>query len=293
MDSLPPTEGGIALVTDAAPGYFETVGTSIRRGRAFTTNEGFGTEPVVIVNEELAETIWPGVDAVGRCLVVAGVNEDACAQVVGIAQNVHQMRLKEDAISQVYVPWGQNRPGIEGSVLLVRATDDDDPRSVVPALIHVLRRAAPELQSVEIETFEELLDPQVRPWRVGATLFGLFGMTVVAVGAIGLFSIVSYLATQRTHELGVRIALGARRGHVLSLVMGSGLRIAIAGTVVGSAVSIAIGPFLQPLLFDNRARDPWNLITVAAGLLVVAAVASLWPSWRASRVDPLQALRHD
>jgi predicted permease len=292
IDSLPPPEGGLALVTDATPGYFETVGTRIRRGRAFTTSEGFGTEPVIIVNETLAETIWPGVDAIGRCLVLAGVNDNACARVVGIAENVHQMELKENAISQVYVPWGQNRSSIEGSVLLVRA-QDDDPRTLVPALTGVLRRAAPGLQSVEIQTFEELLDPQVRPWRVGATLFGLFGMIVVAVAAIGLFSILSYLVTQRTHELGVRIALGARRWHVLRLIMGSGLRTATAGTVIGIAVSIAIGPLLQPLLFDHPARDPGMLAAVAAGLLVVAAAASLWPSWRATSIDPLLALRAD
>lgn len=290
LDSLPPAKGGITMVTDAALAYFETVGTRILRGRAFSASDGFGTEPVVIVNETLARTIWPGVDAIGRCLVLAGVNDGACARVVGVAQDVHHMMLDEDSFNQSYIPWGQRRRAIEGSVLLVRASGDDA-RALVPALDGVLRRAAPDMRSVEIRTFEELLDPQVRPWRVGATLFGLFGVIVVVVAAIGLFSVVSYLVTRRTHELGVRIALGAQRRHVLGLVVGSGLRTAIAGTVVGSAVSMAIAPLIQPLLFDNRARDPWMLTAVAAGLLVVATAASLWPSWRATRVDPLLALR--
>ena len=154
-------------------------------------------------------------------------------------------------------------------------------------------RTVPSVQFVDIKTFTEALDPQVRPWRVGATLFGLFGAIVVAVAAIGLFSVVSYLVTQRTHELGVRIALGARSGQVLRLILGSGLRTATVGAVIGSVVSIAIGPFVQPLLFDNRARDPWMLAGVAAGLMLVASAASLLPSWRATRVDPLQALRAD
>jgi predicted permease len=290
LDSLPPAKGGITMVTDAAPGYFETTGTRILRGRGFDTSDGFGTEPVVIVNETLARTIWPGVDPIGRCLVLAGVNEGACARVVGIAQDVHHMTLEEDSFNQSYIPWGQRAGAVQGSVLLVRASGDDA-GSLVPALTGILRESAPELRSVEIRTFEQLLDPQVRPWRVGATLFGLFGAIVVAVAAIGLFSVVSYLVTQRRHELGVRIALGARRRHVLGLVMGSGLRTAIAGTAAGSVVSIAIAPFLQPLLFDNRARDPWLLAMVAGGLLVVAAAASLWPSWRATRVEPLVALR--
>jgi predicted permease len=289
-DSLLPAKGGITMVTDAAPAYFETVGTRILRGRGFTAGDGFGTEPVVIVNETLAKTIWPGADPIDRCLVLAGVNDGACARVVGIAQDVHHMTLREDAFNQSYIPWGQDRRAIEGSVLLVRASGNDA-AALIPALNGVLRRSAPEMRSVEIKTFEQLLDPQVRPWRVGATLFGLFGAIVMVVAAIGLFSVVSYLVTQRTHEFGVRTALGARRRHVLSLVMESGLRTAIAGTVVGSVVSIAIAPFLQPLLFGNRARDPWLLATVAAVLLVVAAAASLWPAWRATRVDPLLALK--
>ena len=291
LDSLLPSKGGRAIVTDAAPGYFETVGTRILRGRAFTMKEGFGTEPVVIINKTMAEAIWPDVDPIGHCLVLSGVTGDACARVVGIAQDVHHMMLKENALSQCYVPWGQDRGAIEGSLLLVRARDDA--RTVSLALNDVLRRAVPGMRFVEIKTFEEALDPQVRPWRVAATLFGLFGAIVVAVAAIGLFGVVSYLVTQRTHEIGIRIALGAQQGQVMRLIMGSGLRTAIVGAAVGSAVSVAIGPVIQPLLFDNRARDPVMLAAVAAGLLVVAAAASLWPSWRATRVDPLLALRAD
>lgn len=289
IDSLP-AKGGRPLVTAAGPEYFETVGTRMLRGRTFTTADGFGTEPVVIVNKTMADIIWPGVDAIGRCIVFGG-NDAPCARVVGIVQDVHHMGLKEPALSQCYVPWGQDRRFIEASTLLVRVKDNA--AAVVPALNDILRRTAPDLESVSIKTFEETLDPQVRPWRVGATLFGLFGAIVVAVAAIGLFSVVSYLVTQRTHELGVRIALGARSAQVLRLVMGNGLRTAMVGALVGGAVSLAIAPLVQPLLFDNRARDPLLLAVVALGLLGVAAAASLWPSWRATRVDPLLALRAD
>ncbi|HEX5439195.1 MAG TPA: ADOP family duplicated permease [Gemmatimonadaceae bacterium] len=289
-DSLPPGAGGIAIVTAAAPGYFETVGTRMLHGRTFSTDDAFGTEPVVIVNQTMAKALWPGDDAIGRCIMLGRLHGGPCTRVVGVAQDVHHVALKEDALNQVYVPWGQDRHFIAGSVLLVRS-NDDDATALVPELTGLLRHAAPDMQSVEIKTFEQLLDPQVRPWRVGATLFTLFGAIVVVVAAIGLFSVVSYLVTQRTHELGVRIALGARRAHVLRLIMGSGLRTAIVGAVVGGAAAIAIGPLVQPLLFDNRARDPWMLAAVATGLLVVAAAASLWPSWRATRVDPLISLR--
>ena len=291
LDSLPSGKGGIALLVAAAPRYFETVGTRILRGRGFEASDGTGAEAVVVVNETMARTLWPGADAIGRCVVLAVANADACARVVGIAQDVHHMTLKEDALSQAYVPWGQNPRFVGGSVLLVRG--QADAAKLVPALTDVVRRSTPAVRSLQIRSFEELLDPQVRPWRVGATVFGLFGMIVVVVAAIGLFSVVSYLVTQRTHELGVRIALGAQRGQVLRLIIGGALRTAILGALIGGVLSVVIGPVIQPLLFDNAARDPRLLSAVALGLLVVAVASSAWPAWRATRVDPLLALRSD
>jgi len=135
-------------------------------------------------------------------------------------------------------------PGLDS-----RPAGKADASTLAPALSEVVRRASPTVRALEVKSFEELLDPQVRPWRVGAPLFGLFGMIVVVVAAIGLFSVVSYLVTQRTHELGVRIALGAQRGQVVRLVMRGALRTAV--------------------------------------------VASVWPAWRATRLDPLLALRAD
>ena len=290
-DSVPSGKDGMALLVAAAPHYFETVGTRILRGRGIEERDVSGAEPVVVVNETMARALWPGEDAIGRCVVLRVAKADACARVVGIARDVHQMTLKEDALNQAYVPWGQDRRLVGGSVILVRGQSDAS--RLIPALTDVVRRSAPGVQSLQIRSFEELLDPQVRPWRVGATVFGLFGAIVVLVAAIGLFSVVSYLVTQRTHELGVRIALGARRGQVLRLIMGGALRTALIGAVLGGTVTVAIGPALQPLLFDNTGRDPLLLAAVAIGLLVVAIVASAWPAWRATRVDPLLALRSD
>jgi len=291
LDSLPSAKGGIALLVAAAPHYFETVGTRILRGRGFDASDATGAQPLVVVNETMARTLWPGADAIGRCVVLAVANADACARVVGIAQDVHHMTLKEDALNQAYVPWGQNPRLLTGSVLLVRGQTDASP--LIPALTEVVRHSAPSVRSLQIRSFEELLDPQVRPWRAGATLFGLFGAIVVVVAAIGLFSVVSYLVTQRTHELGVRIALGAQRGQVLRLIMGGALRTAGLGALIGAALSVLIGPAIQPLLFDNAAGDPMLLSLVALGLLVVAVASSAWPAWRATRVDPLLALRAD
>jgi predicted permease len=288
-DSLPAASGGRPLVTSAGPRYFETVGTRILRGRGFVAADAADIVPVVILNKTMAELIWPGADAIGRCIMLSAAPDAPCARVVGVVQDVHHMSLKEPALAQCYIPWGQDKRFVDGSLLLVRARGEA--RALVPALKTVLRSTVPGLRSVDIETLEQVLDPQIRPWRVAATLFGLFGTIVITVAAIGLFSVVSYLVTQRTHELGVRIALGAQRGHILTHTMGSGLRTAAMGIVAGGALSLAIAPLVQPLLFDNGARDPVLLGVLGAGLLGVSAAASLWPSWRATRVDPLIALR--
>jgi putative ABC transport system permease protein len=278
------------LVTAADAQYFETVGTRVLRGRAFTAEDRGGSDPVVIVNETMANQLWPGADAIGRCIVF-GATGSPCARVVGVAQNVHQMSLKEQPLPQCYIPWGLNGGFIDRSRLLVRASGDA--HALIPALNDVLRRSAPAIRSAEIKTLEETLDPQVRPWRVGAILFGLFGASVMVVAAIGLFSLVSYLVLQRTHEIGVRIALGAQASHVMRLVVIGSVRMALAGAALGAVMSLALGPVIQPLLFDNSANDLPLLAALGACLLGVAVVASAWPSLRAARVDPVLSLRVD
>jgi ABC-type antimicrobial peptide transport system permease subunit len=199
--------------------------------------------------------------------------------------------LKEEVAMQYYVPYGLD-PRVSGaSVLLVRTSTD--PREIVPALTDLLRRVAPTARSATIQTLEEALDPQVRPWRVGVLLFTLFGVLVMGVAAVGLFSVVSYLVAQRTHELGVRIALGAKRAQILRLVMSGGLRTALMGGLLGACLSFAAAPLAEPLLFDNPARDPILILSVVIGLLAVAGLASLLPAWQATRVDPLLSLRAD
>jgi predicted permease len=287
-DSLVQEAGIRPIVTAASPGYFATVGTRIVRGRDFSPNEGAGTEPVVVVGETMARELWPRGDPIGHC-VIFGNKEPACARVIGVVQDVHHVSLREPGLPQCYIPWGQDVRFIDGSVLLVRARGDA--RDLIPGVMQLLHRVGTELRAVDVQTLEQALDPQVRPWRVGATLFGLFGAIVALVAAIGLFSVVSYLVAQRTREIGIRIALGAQRANVLRLVLGSGLRTASVGALLGGGVAMAIAPFVQPLLFDNRARDPWLLGGVVVGLLATAFMASLLPSLRATRVDPLLALR--
>ena len=146
---------------------------------------------------------------------------------------------------------------------------------------------------VNVRGVSTTLDYVLRPWRLGATMFTLFGVLALVVASVGLYGVIAYSVTQRTHEMGVRAALGAKRGDLLRLVVGEGMRITVIGIVLGAAVSLAAGKFMAALLFGVSARDPGTFVLVAAVLLGVAGIASLVPAWRAARADPTSALRAD
>jgi ABC-type antimicrobial peptide transport system permease subunit len=146
---------------------------------------------------------------------------------------------------------------------------------------------------VRVRPFEELVDRQRRSWRVGATMFGAFGVLALVVAAVGLYGVIGYNVAQRMHELGVRVALGAERRDVMGLVVGQGMKVALAGLLIGGGVAFYAARWIQPLLFQLSARDPATYATVAVTLLVVALLASLIPATRASRADPNVVLRSD
>jgi predicted permease len=287
-DSLPPARGGGPYINAVGPDYFETVGTRLVRGRAFTAADHEGSPRVVIVNETMARTLWPNEDPVSKCLIIADGN--ACTPVVGMVRDARRWKLREDPAMQFYVPYGQEN-GIAGWMLLVRPHGDVE--SFAGALRAALVRFAPDARLIEVNTLASAIDPQIRPWRVGALMFGLFGVLALVVAAVGLFSVASYLVAQRTHELGVRIALGARPSQILRLVLGGALVRAAVGVATGAAFALAVGPLLQPFLFETVARDPLILGIVALALLSTTLLAGAVPSWRACRVDPALALRAD
>jgi ABC-type antimicrobial peptide transport system permease subunit len=151
----------------------------------------------------------------------------------------------------------------------------------------------PGVSYVTVTPLTKILEPNVRPWRLGATMFALFGGLALLLAAVGLYSVIAYNVTQRSHELGVRIALGAQGRDVLRLVVGSGLRVAIAGIVIGGSIALVAGRFIAPLLYHVSPKDPLIYVTAAVTLLAVAMLASLIPARRATRVDPNVALRAD
>ena len=286
-DSLPQIGTGgpyIAAVTDD---YFATAGTRLLRGRAFTSADRAGSERVAIVNLTMANALWPAGDAIGQCLLIGADPAVPCARVVGVVEEARRMELRERPAMQYYVPFGQEQ-GIGGTKLFVRPRGDA--LAFIEPLRRELQRLRPSLGYVDIATLQESVDPQLRSWRLGATMFGMFGALALLVAAVGLYSVLAYLVLQRTHEIGVRIALGARPKDVVRLVARHGATAAVLGASIGLALALIGGRFIEPLLFETSPRDPVVLATVIAVLLVAAALASLVPARRATAVEPARAL---
>jgi putative ABC transport system permease protein len=209
-----------------------------------------------------------------------------------VVETARQSRLIEPEKAQYYLPLDRMpSSGWPPGAIVVRS----DPK-VRPLVAGEIRRAIQQQFPggyPMIQQMSEMIDPQYRPWRLGATLFSLFGVLALVVAAVGIYSTVSYTVNQRTHEFGVRIALGARVADILRQVVVDGLRTVIAGVVVGIVLALAAGRLIASLLYGVAPRDPLAMVLVATLLIAIAIVAALSPAWRASRVDPVAALRAD
>jgi len=286
-DSIPVLPGGGPYITAVGPDYFATMGTSIRQGRAFDDRDREGSESVVIVSETMARSLWPGRTALGECVHVFA-RTAPCARVVGVAADIHRSGLKEEPSMQYYVPIGQER-GFSGSYLLVRARD---PQSFSwTALREALQRADPGVRSVDVRLLADGLDEQVRPFKLGMMAFGLGAALALVVASLGLYSVMAHAVAWRRHEIGVRMALGARPQEIAGLVVSRGAKLATMGIGGGLVIALAARPWVEPRLFETSARDPIVLVGVVAVLEIVALLAGWIPARRAVGVSPTEALR--
>ena len=288
-DSLPVLGGGGPYISVVTSDYFDVMQTRIVAGRAFDDTDRAGSERVTIVNEPMARALWPNEPAVGKCMYIFN-DSLPCARVVGVVAEMRRNALREPAAMQYYVPYGQE-VGIGGSALMVQPSGP--PQDFVPQLQRIVRELDPSALFTRAELMQDALDPLLRQWKLGAMLFGVFGLVALGIAAVGLYSVIGYLVAQRTSEFGVRLALGATSGRIMSLVLRSGLTVVVAGLLAGIVASLLAGQFIEPLLFETSVRDPFVAGVVVATLLAVAVVACLIPAARASRVDPVTALRSD
>ena len=288
-DSIPVLPGGGPYITAVGANYFATIGTQIRRGRAFEASDDENSEPVAIVSETMASALWPGRDAIGECLNISS-RTAPCARVVGISADIHRSGLKEDPSMQYYVPIGQER-GFSGSYLLVRPSSNETLSWT--SLREALQRTDPSIGSIDVRLLANGLDEQVRPFRLGMIAFTLGASLALIVAALGLYSVMSHAVAWRRHEIGVRMALGARPQEIATFVVSRGARLATVGIGAGLVIALAARSWVEPRLFDTSARDPVVLVGVAVVLELVALLAGWIPARRAVAVSPTEALRAD
>jgi predicted permease len=268
--------------------YFATLGTRVIRGRGISEDDTPHAQRVAVVSENMGKALWPGRDPIGQCFRI-GTDTVPCTYVVGIAENIKEQSLAADSGYYYYLSWKQFNPTSGG--LFVRA--NGDATRYTEAVRRRLQREMPGASYVTITPFGDVIGNVTRSWQLGATMFVAFGMLALVLAAIGLYSVIAYNVAQRTHELGVRVALGARGPDVVRLVVSDGLKVAVAGVAIGVVVALWAGRWVKPLLFGVSANDPFVFTLVATTLLVVAVAASWIPALRASRVDPNVALRTD
>ncbi len=276
-------EGFIRVVSD---GYFGTMGIQLKEGRDFTGSDDAASEPVVIVNESLARTLWPGRDPVNQ-IVARGGNAGG-SRVIGVVADVRHGTLEHAFTNEIYFPMRQFRD--MGSVNLVVRTDMPIPQ-LAASTRGALGAMAPEAAKQHWRTLQELIDKVASPRRFVVILLGGFTVFSLALAALGIYALVSYGVSQRTQEIGIRLALGAPVGAIRGQILRGTLLLAGAGMVIGAIGAVMLVPSLHGMLFGVSWADPTSFAGAMAILVLAAICAGYFPARRASRVDPSVALR--
>ena len=280
-----------------SPEYFNVVQTRILRGRGFTESDAGNAPPVAVVSQAMARALWPGRDPLGQCMQVTwqlpadNAPTSGCTTVVGVAEDAAYQGLTDEQRFVYYLNQEQMPPGWARAVLV--RLKGEPTAAEVERVRSALQRVMPGDGMVTLRKLKDVVEDQSRSWRLGTTLFVAFGGLAVVVAAVGLYGVIGYTIAQRMHELGMRIALGARASHILRLVLGQGVWFAAAGAAIGLLIALFASRFVEPLLYKQSARDPLIYIGVAMMMILVGLVASAVPAWRAIRADPNRALRTD
>ena len=268
------------------PGYIRTMKIPLRAGREFTEHDTAQSQKVLIVNETMARRLWPDRDPLGQ-IALLGREE---WQVVGVVGDVRHGALEQAAGLEMYFPMAQNRDW-NSMELVVRAKLPIE--SLVPGVRAALRSVDPDLPTSDFQPLEELVDRAVSPRRFVTALLGVFSLLALILASLGIYGVISYSVTQRTNEIGIRIALGAQTSAVLKLIVGQGVKLALIGLGIGLAAAFVLTRVLSTLLFGVGATDPLTFTGIALLLISVALLACYIPARKATKVDPMIALRYE
>ena len=281
----PGPHGDIGYVS---PNYFATLKIPLRSGRVFTEQDQQGSEPVVVIDETLARQYWPNENPIGKHM--GRGRRASWAAIVGVVEHAKSSDLSGDVVKgKYYYPLFQQT--IPFTTFVVRS--QSDPARLAGAMRDAVRAVNPALAVSRQKTLRDMVANSLAPRRFVVTLLGVFAGMALLMAVLGLYGVISYSVTQRTQEIGIRMALGAQRSEVLGLVIGQGMRLAIAGAVIGLAVSVAFSRLLKNQLFHVSAFDPLTFSVMALVLIGAALLASYIPARRATRVDPMDALRYE
>jgi putative ABC transport system permease protein len=283
------------VVTRAVhPHYFRTMGIRLLQGRALDERDRADTPNVAVISETMARKHWPGEDPVGRRITpgpATSTNPDDWITVVGVVQDVRQVELGAEPKPQMYVPYAQGWSAFAPRYLIV--STGVEPLGLASAVRGAVWSIDRDQPVADVRTMEEVLSASLARQRFSTLLLGVFGAVALLLAAVGIYGVMSYSVAQRTHEIGVRMALGAQRGDVLKLAVGQGLKLILVGVGVGLVAAFALTRVMESLLFGISATDPATFVAIPVVLVAAGLLASYVPARRATKVDPMIALRYE
>jgi putative ABC transport system permease protein len=289
----PPDEQPIVITRVISPEYFRTMNTPVLKGRQFSPQDTPDVTGVVIVSETTARQYWPGEDAIGKRIKMGGFNSDApWLSVVGIVKDVRQFELDIDPKPQVYFPYTQLPYSFLAPRDLVVRTSAD-PLSLAAAVRNEVWAVDKDQPVSNITTMAEILSGSLAKQRFNTLLFAIFAAVALVLAAVGIYGVISYSVTQRTHEIGIRMALGASQKDVMRLVVGQGFKLVSIGVAIGLVSAFILTRLMASMLFGVGATDPITFLAISAVLVAVAMLASYVPARKATKVDPMIALRYE
>jgi putative ABC transport system permease protein len=268
-----------------SPGYFYTLGIPVLKGRTFTDHDDAQAPKVAVVNEALARRLWPAEDPIGKQFPPPRGN----MTVVGVVGNTRHEGLSQETEAEFYVPYLQSP--CDSMQLAVRTAGDPD--SIISAVRAQVRAVDPDQPLYHVATLEQTLSESLAPRRFNMLLLGIFAGIALALATVGIYGVMAFSVTQRTHEIGIRMALGAQKSDILRLVVGQGMILALIGVGIGIAGALALTRFIASMLYGVKPTDLQTFIGVSLVLIIVALLACYIPARRATKVDPMTALRYE
>jgi putative ABC transport system permease protein len=273
--------------------YLQSMNVPLRQGRYFDKRDNENSMRVAIINETMARQYWPGQNALGRRFNIGDPNDGEWMEIVGIVGDVRQMGLDEPVKAEMYVPYRQvtDWPYFSPRDLAIRTSGN--PSNLVGSVRQIIREVDPDQPISNIATMSEVLGVEAEQRRMGMIMLAAFAGLALLLASLGIYGVLAYFVTQHTNEIGVRIALGANRRNILALVLKKGMSLTLLGVAIGLAVAFALTRLMSSLLFGVNASDPLTFVVVPLLLSLVALLACWIPARRATKVDPMIALRYE